>query len=135
MGWENRNEYKFKLFQGVYVIAVTNKRLEGEKVTWNDVVYIGMTNSLGGLSNRWRQFDRAINGKFGHSGGKTIYEDLGPYYKWKKNLFVAAMGIECNVKNPKDEDYIRMGWVAFYEYEAFSMFFRNTGEHPKYNKQ
>ena len=135
MRWEERDKYSLKYFPGVYIIAVTNKMLSGKTPSWNDVVYIGMTNSIGGLSNRWRQLDRSINGKFGHSGGKSIYQDLGSYKKWRKSLYVAAMGIECDVKEPTGKDYIKMGWVAYFEYEAFSQYFKEIGKHPKYNKQ
>jgi hypothetical protein len=135
MKWDERDGYELKYFPGVYIISVTNKVLSEKYPSWNDVVYIGMTISVGGLASRWRQFDRSINGKFGHSGGNSVYEDLGTYKKWRRSLYVGAMGIECNVEEPSEEDYIKMGWVAFFEYEAFSQYFNEMGKHPKYNKQ
>jgi hypothetical protein len=94
-----------------------------------------MTNSQEGLRGRWHQFFNAIRGKTGHSGGNTVFNALGHYDGWTQGLFVAAMPIECNVKNPDDADLIKMGWVAYLEYEAFAECCRNTKGHckPKYN--
>ncbi len=134
--WDLRNEFPLKKYPGVYLITVNNQNdLHNTKIKWDQVVYIGMTNSKDGLAGRWRQFNRSIQGKSGHSGGKTVFKDLGCYDSWSFFLYVSAMGIECNVISPTSEDYIRMGWVAYYEYEAFSIFNKEVGDHPKYNKQ
>ena len=133
--WDNRNQYVLKGYPGVYLISITdNPRLEGSSPEWKDVVYIGMTNSMGGLTSRWSQFLNGIRGKPGHSGGKTIFENMGNYDNWKEHLFVAAMGVECDVKNPMKDDYLKMGWVAYFEYEAFAYYYENVGGHPRYNK-
>ena len=55
--------------------------------------------------------------------------------KWVEKLYVSAMVIECNVREPTSEDYIRMGWVAFLEYDGFAKFSTEIGGHPKYNKK
>lgn len=133
--WENRSDYDMKNFPGIYFLAITTKNLEGTKPKWCDVVYIGMTNSKGGLASRWQQFANSINGKEGHSGGKTIFADLGNYKKWRKNLYVSAMGINCNVATQKPDDYKKMGWIAFLEYDAFAEYAKTIGGHPKYNKK
>jgi len=133
--WENRDNIPNVQYPGVYLIAITDKLLEGIKPQWNDVSYVGMTNSKGGLRSRWRQFDRSIRGKSGHSGGKTIYKLLGNYESWPLNLYVASMSVKCNISDPTNIDYIKMGIVAFYEYEAFAEHYLNVGGHPKYNKK
>lgn len=133
--WENRNRYQLKICSGVYLIAISTKNLENEKPLFSDVVYIGMTKRKQGLQGRWRDFQRAINGGEGHSGGKTIFKDKGSYHVWIEKLYVSAMGIECNAIKPTSEDYIKMGWVAFLEYEAFAQFYKEVGGHPKYNTQ
>lgn len=134
--WNNRNEYPLRKFPGVYLISIApNKELAGKEPCFADVVYIGMTNSQQGLCGRWRQFFNAIKGKSKHSGGKSVFSDKGHYDKWNDSLYVAAMGVECNVTNPTDEDYIKMGWVAYLEYEAFALYYRSVGGHPNYNQR
>ena len=134
--WEGRTEYALRKYPGVYLLSISEKRdLHGQQPFWYDVSYIGRTNSQGGLVSRWRQFDRSIKGGRGHSGGKTVFQHLGPYPEWSRNLYVAAMGVECDPRTPTHDDYIRMGWVAFLEYEAFALFHKEVGRHPQYNKQ
>lgn len=134
--WDNRENYPLKKYPGVYAIAITSdESIEGKPINYKDISYIGMTNSKDGLSGRWDQFFYSIKGKSGHSGGKRIYKDKGHYNDWKEILFVAAMGIKCNVNEPTETDYIKMGWVAFFEYEAFAEFYTMVGGHPRYNEK
>ncbi len=134
--WENKNEYHLKKYPGVYIISITDKNnLEGIQPNLQDVVYVGMTHSQKGLAGRWQQFNSSIKGNGGHSGGNTVYEQIGHYDNWPQNLnlYVAAMGIECDVRNRTADDYISMGWVAYLEYEAFAKFYKVVGEHPRFN--
>jgi len=63
-------------------------------------------------------------------------EDLGDYSQWKKCMYVAAMSIDCDVTKRSPEEYLKMGWVAFFEYEAFSKYAKaGKGQHPLYNKR
>lgn len=133
--WENRNQYPLGSYPGIYLVAISNKALEGTMPVFSDVVYIGMTLAQKGLKGRWGQFQRCLRGGEGHSGGKRVFEDKGHYDKWREKLYVSAMGIECNVKEPTSEDYIKMGWVAFLEYDGFAKFASEVGGHPKYNKK
>jgi hypothetical protein len=120
--WRLRKELPRKDFPGIYMIAITKKNLDGKKADYSDVVYIGMTNSKGGLKSRLNQFYSAIRGNYGHSGGNTIYRELGHYEDWTKKLFVCVMPIECNVISPEVNDLLKMGWITYLEYEAFSIF-------------
>lgn len=134
--WDHRHSYTHRCRPGVYLIAITNrKNLAGTQTKWKDVVYIGMTNSVNGLAGRWYQLDRTIKGGHGHSGGKSMRKALGDYGTWDKKVYVAALPVDCDVATGTPEDYIKMGWVAFYEYEAFSEYAKAVGGHPKYNKR
>ena len=134
--WEYRNRFPKVEFPGVYVLSIINSPdLVGQRPYWHDVVYVGMTNSRGGLRSRWNQFNRATRGKGGHSGGNSIYQELGHYSTWGQSLYVAGMAIECNVTSPSGNDYLRMGWVAYLEFEAFSSYCEKVGGHPRFNKQ
>ena len=133
--WENRKQYPLKNCPGIYLIAISNKNIEGKTPCFSNVRYIGMTNSKGGLRSRWSQFHNSIRGGEGHGPGKRIFRQKGHYNKWTEKLYVSAMGI------PRDEDrhnpkyYIKRGWVAYLEQEALANFHEVVGDHPKYNKQ
>ena len=122
--WDDRNSVVDASYPGVYLLRVGNNRFLGKNAEVSQSHYIGMTNSQKGLKGRWSQFDRAIRGKRGHSGGNLIYSQLGYVDDWPKRLFVAAMPIICKTKDPTPKDYRLMGIVAYLEYEAFSMFRR-----------
>ena len=94
-----------------------------------------MTNGTKGLQRRWYDFYRSLEGNGGHSGGNRIYKDLGHVDDWHKNIYVAAMSVDANVANPTENDYRKMGEVAYLEYEAFAQYYLEIGGHPKYNKR
>lgn len=133
--WEKRGNVLLCKKPGIYLLSITRKNLEGLPTNWGDVSYIGMTNSRQGLLGRWQQFFNSVRGKDGHSGGNTVFADLGHYETWKKKLFVAAMPIECSVDPPTEQDLIKMGWVAYLEYEAFAEYNRHFPARgkPRYN--
>lgn len=124
------------IYSGIYAIAISNKTLHSNRVNYNDIVYIGMSNSMLGIKGRLTQLNNAIHGKYGHSGGKSMFNDLGNYKKWNKKLFVSVMPIECDVKRRNVDDLINMGVVTCLEYMAFAKFKKITGDDkPKYNTQ
>ncbi len=135
--WENRNSIGGANNPGVYVLAITDEELEGQSVQLSQVCYVGMSNSKKGLKGRWGQFAQAIRGVRGrHSGGDTIFKDLGPYEGWNSQLVVAACPVACNVEASTPEDLRNMGIVAYLEYEAFAQFveYNPMLSRPKYNK-
>ena len=44
----------------MYLLAYTNKNLKGQRVKPEDIFYVGMTCSVGGLKQRLEQFIRGI---------------------------------------------------------------------------
>ena len=137
VAWEDRRAIENSKYPGVYLISISEMNLVGVSPVYKEVSYIGMTNSQGGLRGRWSQFHSSIHGRKGHSGGNTVFEDLGNYRTWDKNLFVSGMSILCNTKTPDHSDLIKMGWVAYLEYEAFSAFYLSDSilKKPRYNKK
>ena len=133
--WSDREAIENSEYPGVYLIGITKKNLETQAPIYKDVVYIGMTNAQNGLRGRWYQFHRSINGKDGHSGGNTVFRDLGHYDQWQEKLFVSAMPIICNTVTPNQNDLLNMGWVTYLEYVAFADFYqsKDTDNRPKYN--
>jgi hypothetical protein len=131
--WGNRKNISGYTFPGVYMIAITSKNLSGERVNFSDVSYIGMTNSQRGLQGRLSQFDRAIRGLRGHTGGNSINDKFGDYSGWPthRKLYVCARSLEFSTNNPTPDDYINMGKVTYLEYAAFSRF---CNRHPNKSK-
>jgi hypothetical protein len=129
--WDEREVIENCEYPGVYLIAISDEELRGKKVRWKHVSYIGMSNSVSGLKGRWNQFQKSIIGKRGHSGGNKVFSQLNHYEQWRKKLFVSAMPIVCDVKDPTPNDQIKMGWVTFLEYEAFSKYNSSVSERTK----
>lgn len=122
VSWANRNSIPDGNSPGVYLVAVSAEDLAGKAVEWSHVSYIGMSNALGGIKGRLRQFDRAIQGNGGHSGGNKAFDVWKHYSAWADQVFVSAMPVPCNPWRRTPEDLQRMGLVTFLEYEAFSAY-------------
>jgi hypothetical protein len=135
--WVDRKSIKNSKYPGIYMVAISNKDLSGQRPQYEDVSYIGMTNSHKGLQGRWYQFYQSIRGKSGHSGGNTVYKVLGHYDTWQENLFVCALPVICNPVSPVENDLVEMGKVAFLEYDAFAVFFKAIPDlkKPRFNKK
>ncbi len=132
--WCDKNNIENINYPGIYAIAITSKNIDGGKLEYKDVVYIGMTKSK--LKGRLGSFNSSITGKTGHSGGNAIRKELDNYDKWVKNkkLFVAVMPIKCDTKRRNSSDLKQMGVVAALEYMAFARFQDMTKyDRPEYN--
>jgi len=74
-----------------------------------------MTNSIGGLKRRLRQFDNTICGKGNnHSDAKRVKDKYKDYDKLKKYLYVAVHTFKCDVNSNKEKNLRIMGKVAEY---------------------
>lgn len=132
--WANRKTIKGAQLPGVYLISISEKPLDGVAPSWPDVSYVGMTTSRNGLVGRWNQFNASIHGRAGHSGGKSVFEHLGHYQTWTMKLYVSAMAVQCNTINCTPEDFRKLGWIAFLEYDALAAFREQSGGPlPRYN--
>ena len=58
---ENYKDLKNGQYPGVYILAFTTKNLEGKPIKVKDVFYVGMSNSLGGVKQRLRQFCKLLS--------------------------------------------------------------------------
>jgi hypothetical protein len=134
ISWGNHLEFPLIKCPGVYLVAISSINLEGELPSFADVHYVGMTVSKGGLAQRWRNFDRAINDSNGkHSGGRRILKALGPYSKWERELFVSAFAIDAKFQETSVKNLITKGIVTYLEYETMAKVFTKTGKLPEFN--
>lgn len=119
---------------GVYLIAISTTDIQGQPFSWiPEIVYVGMTNALGGLKGRLKQFDNTIVGKTGHGGAQRFRYKYPDYSKLSKRLFVTVRRFPCNVKPAKAADLRIMGSVAAFEYECLARFYETFGRLPEFN--
>ncbi len=135
VAWRDRSSIDGAAFPGVYLLATSRRNLGGKRADIGDAVYIGMTNSRGGLKGRWGQCSQAVQGRGGHSGGNAMFKNMGHYDTWEENLFVAACPVQCDPVSPNPNDYLLMGAVAYLEYKAFAEFLRKKPRlrKPRFN--
>lgn len=129
-------------FPGVYILSYSNLDLESKTIDIKDIYYVGMSNSLGGVKQRLKQFIRAIETGKSHSGGNRFFDKVNnktPYSELKssKKFFVQSLSLTCEVdKNKrKPEDLIKMGEVAKFEYEVLAYIKDKLGKEPELNKK
>jgi len=120
---------------GIYVIAVDERDLSGESFAWLDTVtYIGMTNAIGGIASRLRQFDRTIAGKKKQHGGADRFRFRHESYsKLLPELFVAIAPYPCDPSSNRPADLRIMGEVAMCEFECLARFAQLHGRLPQFN--
>lgn len=134
--WEDRDSLAGINFPGIYVCAVTNRDISGNKFGWlPEVAYIGMTNSKAGLKGRLKQFDNTIIGKTGHGGADRFRYKYQDYEKLVKSLFVAVSYFECSVISEDPNDLRVMGEVAKFEYDCFAYFKERYKTLPEFNQK
>lgn len=125
---------------GVYLLAYSSKPMSGRSVRPRDVFYVGMSNSAGGLPQRFRQFQSSLEGGNGHGPAYRFYEKCAKHRKYSrlrsnKIFFFAALPVACesNKSKAKASDFLMMGKVASLEYEAIARVLRSTGRLPGLN--
>lgn len=127
---------------GVYILAYTNKKLENADIKIEDIFYVGMSNSLGGVKQRLGQFINGIEKNIGHSAGMRFFKEYMKNSsfsksKQKMNFFVASLSIPCEVSKDKrtSSDLLAMGEVAKFEYSVLAHIKEKLGKEPMLNKK
>lgn len=132
--WASRGTLLDLAQPGIYAIAISGGDLTGAPFSWlEQVAYIGMTNSQGGLGQRLRQFDRTIRGGEGHGGAQRFRFKHPVVAELEPLLFVAVRPFPCDVSSNSAEDLRVMGQVAAHEYECFAEFVEIHGRLPEFN--
>jgi hypothetical protein len=132
--WRDRDQLPGIKFPGVYVIVLSDKDIASTPFTWcKEIIYIGMTNSKGGLKSRLQQFENTINGKEGHGGAVRVRFKHRDYNALVSKLFVSVSHTECDVTSNKPSDLRLMGNVAQQEFECFASFAEMFGRLPEFN--
>lgn len=133
--WAQRRTHQRLQLPGIYAIAVSDDELTGRPFDWAPhIVYFGMTNSLGGLAQRLKQFDSAINGGPGH-GGAMRFLPLYPAGSGTllHRLYVAVWPFDCDVRSIEPDDLLKMGEVLYAEFYCFAEFTKRFKRLPQFN--
>ena len=132
--WSERSNINGLAYPGVYAIAISERDISNISFSWlPEIVYIGMTNAIGGLKSRLNQFDRTIRGGNGHGGAHRFRYKYPDYVDLSRNLYVSIKPFLCNVKSQSPVDLRVMGDVAKYEYECFALYVERHGHLPEFN--
>jgi len=132
--WQERSSLDDIRFPGVYVIALSDKKIAGKAFSWRrEIIYVGMTNAKSGLKSRLQQFDNTIKGKDGHGGGRRVRYKHRNYKKLIPLLYVSVWPHECDVKSNRPADLRITSAVAKLEYECFAVFVEKFGRLPEFN--
>jgi len=121
--WSNRNGLSRIKFPGVYALAFSEKDISGSPHSWSkEVIYIGMTNSKGGLKSRLQQFENTIIGKEGHGGARRVMRKHPDYGELVSRLYVSVCPKDCNASSCDPVNLRLKGEVAKQEYDCFADF-------------
>ena len=134
--WDDRGKIGGIKNPGVYALVITTKDISKTPFEYiEEIVYFGMTNSVGELKARLNQFDYTISQKKRsvHGGAERFLYKYKDYSKLIKKLFVSVCPVECDVKSNSPEDLLKMGDVAKLEYQCFAKYAEKFKKLPKFN--
>lgn len=127
-------------YPGIYLLAFRRAALEGRGIVESDVLYVGMSNSSGGVAQRLKQFRDGIEKNGFHSGAMRFYRDHSngsPFsaVKSNKKFYFVALTLPCvSVKaRAQPTDFQTMGHVAALEYYVVARVLERTGRTPPLN--
>lgn len=132
--WTERGRHDGISHPGVYIIAVPKRPLTEAPFGWrSDIVYVGMTNSVGGLASRLRQFANTLKGRRGHGGADRVRYRFRQSGVFERRAFVAIAAFNCDPRSNDPRTFKIMGNVARLEYLCLAEYVRRFGELPEFN--
>lgn len=110
---------------GVYLLAYSQGRLADQPVQLDDVHYVGMSNSQGGVRARLNQFKAALECGRGHSAGDYCYKQNGgrafTAIRSRRKFYFASWCIDVPRRPDLNlSDLKKLGQVACLEYYAIA---------------
>lgn len=135
--WENRHSLAGIKYPGVYLVSYAECELQGSPAEWTpQIIYIGMTNAVGGLRSRLSQFDRTIAGKaVTHGGADRVRYKHRHYPSLIGHLYVSVLPFVCDVKSNLPDDLRVMGEVVQCEYNCLAGVVEQIGKLPEFNNK
>jgi hypothetical protein len=133
--WEERKNIPKKNCPGVYIAALSELNLSGTDFSWlEEIIYIGVTNSAGGLIGRLNQFHDTISGKrTSHGGADRVKYKHREYDILAPKLYVSVASFDCNVESKLPNDLRIMGKVLEFEFICFAEYAEKFSRLPEFN--
>ena len=132
--WSDRGLLAGLAHPGVYALAIAEESLHRVAFDWiQRIAYFGMSNSIGGLKARLKQFDDSIRGRPGHGGGERFRNKHTDPKVLAAKLYVSIWPEPCDVNRKSVEDLLAMGRVAQREYACFARYVELHGALPEFN--
>jgi hypothetical protein len=132
--WNDRNKLEGIKWPGVYAIVLCDRDISRTAFEWRgNIIYVGMTNSKGGLKSRLQQFETTIKGGDGHGGARRVRHQYPDPETLIPRLYVSINPMDCDVLSNKPHDLRSMGDVAKLEYECFAQYAEAFSELPRFN--
>ena len=129
-------------YPGIYLLAFTDKNLEGEIVKPSDIFYVGMSNARKGITSRIQQFINGIEKNGSHSAGMRFYKENSKSIPFSKcshleKFYIVSLAFKCDVnKATRTPNDLRiMGDICQLEYYLLAHIKEITNEEPKLNKK
>lgn len=139
---ENYKKIEDGNYPGIYLLAYTNKNLEGQIVEPDDIFYVGMSNARKGLTSRVKQFLNGIEKNGSHSAGMRFYKENSQGIPFSEcdhleKFYIVSSAFKCNVnKQTRTPNDLRiMGEICRLEYHLLAHIKEVTNEEPKLNKK
>jgi len=132
--WQDRNQLYNLKYPGIYILLYTQNDISSTRFDWKkDIIYVGMTNSKGGLKSRLQQFENTIAGKTGHGGAERVIYKHSNYKKFASNLYVSVCPFICDITSNNAKDLLIMGKVVEFEYICFAEYVKRFKCLPEFN--
>lgn len=135
--WNNRNNLDQITYPGVYAIALLEtKDISGQKFEFREeIIYIGMTNSRGGLQSRLRQFDNTIThpNRNEHSAAERVIYKHQENKDLKNQLYVSICPFKCDVNSNHPDDIRTIGDIKQCESYCIAEYKAKWKRYPEFN--
>ena len=139
---ENYNNIEDGNYPGIYLLAFTDKGIEGQTVDPIDVFYVGMSNARKGITSRVKQFINGIEKNGSHSAGMRFFKERSKNISFSEcshseRFYIVSLTMPCDVnkhtRTPKDLKM--MGEICRLEYYLLAYIKYKTGKEPDLNKK
>jgi hypothetical protein len=129
-------------YPGIYLLAFTDRNLEGEIVKPSDIFYVGMSNARKGLTSRVQQFINGIEKNGSHSAGMRFFKENSKGIAFSQcnhleKFYIVSSTFKCDVnKLTRTPNDLRiMGDICRLEYYLLAHIKEVTNAEPNLNKK
>lgn len=129
-------------YPGIYLLAFSDRNLEGEVVKPSDIFYVGMSNARKGLTSRVQQFINGIEKNGSHSAGMRFYKENSKGIAFSEcnhleKFYIISSTFKCDVNklSRTPNDLRIMGDICRLEYYLLAYIKEVTNTEPNLNKK